>query len=430
MPIPTAVSWRPRPGRRAFGVPLFILLFGIATRAIASPEQDVAAAINQFGLELDRQLEPPDSNTCVSPYSVQTAFAMVYAGTAGKTRTEMATVFHYPADESSLHDGLRNLQRALEDAVDRGTPRFELFLAGREPGDTPMLFVANRLFGRDGARIRTPFLTLTRDQYGAPLETLDFRNHTEASRLRINAWVEERTRKQISDLIPSGGLRPDTELVLVNALYFKAPWALPFQPEQTRAEPFQLPGQGPIQVPTMNQEARFGYVHRDGYTAVTLPYSGRELQFVILLPDAPTALPDLERRLQADTLAACAHLPVQKLQLHLPKFHLQPASLSLKKSLRALGLQSAFDKSADLSRMFEDARPGKFRITQVFHKTFINLDERGTEAAAATGAIAGPVSGEGPATPIEVRIDRPFLFAIQHAPSTACLFLGRMTDPR
>ena len=385
--------------------------------------------MNQFGLELQRQIAGPNANVCLSPYSIETAFAMTYAGSAGRTRREMASVFHFPTNESELHEGLATLQRMLDEAVQRGEPRINTLPTGWNPGDPLTLSVANRLFGRNGVRIQAPFLSLTRDRYGAPLETLDFLHHTEASRLQINAWVAEQTRQKILDLIPSGNLPANTELVLVNALYFRAQWANPFQSGETHPEPFRRPGLDPIPVPMMTQENQFGYVHRDGYTMLTLPYSGRELQLVVLLPDSPTGLPDLERRLQATNLAACIELPVRKLRLHMPKFRLQPPSLPLKKSLKALGLQSAFGDSADFSRMFEEARPGDFKISEAFHKTFIDLDERGTEAAAATGVIMVPSKADPPARPIEVRIDHPFLFAVQHVPSSACLFLGRLTDP-
>ena len=345
-------------------------------------------------------------------------------------RREMATVLHYPTNEADLHEGLATLRRMLDDSIDRGGSTIVGAPSEWEPGDSSTLSVANRLFGRNGARIRAPFLTLTRDQYGAPVETLDFLFHTEASRLRINTWVAEQTRNHILDLIPRGGLRLDTELVLVNALYFRAKWDRPFQTDETHPEPFRPHGRDPVPVPTMTQEDRFGYDRRDGYTIITLPYSGRELQFVILLPDSPAGLSDLEHQIQSHNLAACAEVPMRTLRLHLPKFRLQPESLPLQESMEALGLQAAFSDTADFSRMFEDAPPRKYRITKAFHKAFIELDERGTEAAAATVANIGPVSYVPPDKPIEVRVDHPFLFAIQHVPSSACLFLGRLTDPR
>ncbi|MFO1458827.1 MAG: serpin family protein [Verrucomicrobiota bacterium] len=278
------ISWRRCPERRNALLPLLLILLGTPFLPAAAPVRPVATAMNQFGLELQRQIAGPNANVCLSPYSIETAFAMTYAGSAGRTRREMASVFHFPTNESELHEGLATLQRMLDEAVQRGEPRINTLPTGWNPGDPLTLSVANRLFGRNGVRIQAPFLSLTRDRYGAPLETLDFLHHTEASRLQINAWVAEQTRQKILDLIPSGNLPANTELVLVNALYFRAQWANPFQSGETHPEPFRRPGLDPIPVPMMTQENQFGYVHRDGYTMLTLPYSGRELQLVVLLP--------------------------------------------------------------------------------------------------------------------------------------------------
>jgi serpin B len=177
-----------------------------------------------------------------------------------------------------------------------------------------------------------------------------------------------------------------------------------------------------------------GYAKRDGFTAVTLPYNDRELQFVILLPDEAKGLPALEKKLTTPMLAECAKLQAQDVNLHLPKFKFEPPTMNLGEALQGLGMQTAFDLprgSANFDRLAPRKPNDYLYISAVFHKTFIAVDEEGTEAAAATAVAmaVGASAGQKPEPP-EVRIDRPFLYAIQHVPSGACLFIGRVTDPR
>jgi serpin B len=400
---------------------------------IAAQPDTAAQAVNRLGCELLRQGTQPTQNALLSPYSIQTALAMTFAGAAGDTRTEMARVLHFSGDEAQLHASFAALQRALEELAARTVKRAA---SARERGnavDPVTLTIANRLFGQADYAFRPPFLNLLKDVYGAPFQPLDFVKDTGAATRAINAWVEEQTRERIRDLIPPGALDAETRLVLVNAIYLKAPWAQPFPASATQPRPFHVAG-GPHQsVPTMFQQDRFGYARHDGFSAIALPYLGSELQFVVLLPDNADGLPALETRLTAELLAACAQPPTAQLQLYLPKLKLQPPLIRLGQALRTLGLKSAFDLppgSADFDRMAPRKPDDYLRISEVFHKTFLELDEKGTEAAAATAVAMVRVTSALPGKPIEVRVDRPFLFAIQHRPSGACLFLGRIVDPR
>jgi len=401
---------------------------------------EAATATNQVGLDLYRRLAAgrPDTNLVVSPYSIESALALAYAGADGATRAEMTKALHFPEDNAPLQSAFASLRTALDQVAQRSTGTA---VAQRRRGgrvDTIEWHAANRLYGQSGYAFREVFLSLMRDGWAAPFEPLDFRTDAEAARGTINAWVEEQTRNKIRDLIPRGGLTPETRLVLVNALYLKAPWQSPFKKSLTTPQPFHVAGGAPRDTPTMQQTARLGYAAENGLTVVALCYLEDGLQFLILLPDEGRSVDAVAARLTANDFARWAKLGEysgrQSVSLNLPKFRVEGATVPLGRALRALGVRSAFDEppgSANFDRIAPRKPDDYLAISEVFHQTFIALDEDGTEAAAATATtmftLAAHVS---PPESIEVRVDRPFLFAIQHRPSGACLFLGRMIDPR
>ncbi len=294
--------------------------------------------------------------------------------------------------------------------------------------------MANRLYGQAGYDFQKPCLALLKKSYGAPLEPLDFKNTPGGAARRINAWVEEQTHNRIRDLIPEGALNGKTRLVLVNAIYFKAQWESKFEKEATKPAPFHGNGGTSRDVPMMMQEADFGYMKRAGFSIVTMPYAaGSDLQFVILLPDRMSGLAALESRLSATLLADCADLQTREVLLSLPKFTLKPPVMELTSPLKELGMKSAFDDppgSADFDGIAPRKPDESLCISEVFHKTFLSLDENGTEAAAATAEDSKAVSVITNSKPVKVNVDHPFLFAIQDRKSGACLFIGRVTDPR
>jgi serpin B len=415
-----------------FLVPLF-------TSVALADTGDVVSAINALGLDLYR-IQPGDGNLLLSPYSIQDSLAMTYAGAAGDTRAEMQRVLHYPADDTALHSGFAELAQELAQTQQASAQAVaaEAKDAGRHPSTPVELHVANRLFVQNGYPLRAPFLALVKDNYGAEPEPLDFIHDAEQARLTINSWVEEQTKKKISDLIPPGGVSNKTRLALANAIYLHAGWEEPFDTYWTKPAEFFVHGTDSITVPTMsNTEHDYGYLHRDGFTAVSLRYAGGGIQFLILLPDAHDGLPALESKVTPALLAECANLPASFVDLYLPKFKLDPPSMALGSQLQQLGLQTAFDvpkRSANFDRMAPRKPDDYLAISDVFHKAFLSLDEEGTEAAAATVVVmmeaATAMYEPNRPQPIEVHVDHPFLFAIQHVPSGECLFLGRVTDPR
>jgi serpin B len=415
------------------------LLLSVTLFPMSLPAQSnsVTPAINQLGLDLlrARASASDQSNLLLSPYSIEVALAMAYSGAEGRTRDEMRRVLHLPADDAAVLDGFSRLARELADLQVISRRRAEearKYGGSEEPIE---INVANRLFAQSGFAFRPAFTTALRDRFGAPLDELDFVHAAEPARVAINAWVARETHDKIRDLVPRGGVDEATRSVLANALYLHAPWEDAFKPKATKNEPFWVGGKTSADVATMLQQRHYGYEQRNGYAALVLPYVGDQLQFVILLPDKRDGLANLERAVTPDLLAGCTQLPQRDVILHLPKFKLEPPSLPLGEALRGLGMKTAFDQprgSADFDRMAPRKPDDYLFISEVIHKTWLSLDENGTEAAAATAVImmVGSAMTPDPPPPIEVRVDRPFLFAIQHVPSGACLFLGCLTDPR
>jgi serpin B len=407
---------------------------GVSGQGDPGPGTPAAAAkaVNSLGLEVLSKGTDPKANTLLSPYSIQSALAMTFAGAAGDTRAEMARVLHFTGDETELHHSFASLQKALEDVAKSTAEQAKLPGHPGGGGEPVTLTVANRLFGQSGYDFRAPFLGLVKNTYGAPFQPMDFIRNFRAATREINGWVERQTRQRIRDLIPADGLNADTRLVLVNAIYLKAPWMDPFPEYATKPAPFHVPHGKNADVPTMVHQGYLGYAKRDGYRVVTVPYRGGDLQLLILLPDKVDGLATLEAKLTPDQLAANATPETSEVILHLPKFKMEPPVFRLGEVLQRLGMKSAFDHprgSANFDRMAPRKPTDYLLISEVFHKTFLALDEKGTEAAAATAvAMARASAFMGKPKPVEVRVDHPFLFAIQHRPSGACLFLGRITQ--
>ncbi len=406
----------------------------LAVNASADSGQ-TAQSINTFGLDLHLRLAAEGGNAVTSPWSIQTALAMTYGGAAGKTREEMAKTLHFGGDEAALHAGFAALAKDLADIARQSQAQVKQ--ANRQGGpSTPLeINAANRLFGQESYAFKKPFLNLLKDTYGAPLELMDFKTAFEPSRVRINDWVAGQTKDRIKDLIPKGVLTEDTRLVLANAIYMKAAWQEEFAKQ--KESPFFLDGRKEIKVPGLVNEHYYGYLKIPGGTIVAVPYADGGLQFLIMVPDEKDGLAAMEKSLTPEILQKAASANTRDIRLYFPKFKLEPDSIRLANHLVAMGMPTAFDKppqSADFSRMAPRnlERNDYLVISDVIHKAYIAVDEYGTEAAAATAVVmimptSAPVIED---KPLEIRADRPFAFAIQHRKSGACLFLGRVTNPR
>lgn len=408
----------------------FIFLLCLSLPLLAEDGTSPASlAVNKLGIELLPLAAKANENALISPYSIQSALAMTFAGADGETRKEMARVLHFSEDTIASFASLQ-VQLSEIEAKTRALAEDSQRMGAKS--DPITLRVANRLFGQKGYAFRPEFLSLVKQKFDAPLEQLDFQANPDAAAKLINAWVEKQTRDRIKDLIPPRALDDLTRLVLVNAIYLKAPWATPFSVEATSPLPFYLADSTKADVPTMMLSESLGYERTKHGVAVALPYLGNDLQLLVLIPS--NSMASFEKSLTAEFLKSCANLPERKVSLFLPKWKLQPPVLALADTLQSLGMKTAFDIPRG-SANFEGIAPRRgtdyLYISNVFHKTFMAVDEKGTEAAAATAVVMMSatmlVETE---TPIEVRVDRPFIFAIQHRPSGACLFLGRLMDPR
>jgi serpin B len=281
------------------------------------------------------------------------------------------------------------------------------------------------MYGQRRYHFHSAFLDLLARYYGAAMHTVDFGNATEQARVAINRWVSDHTRGKIPQLLPPGMLDSLTRLVLVNAVYLKAHWQLPFDRFQTFRAPFFSPA-GAVTVPTMHETGRLAYRRATGFQAVQLPYDDGRLAFDVLLPDSGR-LRWLEQRLAAvGPLALLSGLRAQRLALALPKLDLR-THVNLKAALSRLGMPAAFDPStADLSGIA--GAPGDLYLKDVVHEAYIRVDERGTEAAAATAVIAEATSAQA-LPPLQVDVNRPFFFVLRDTRTGAILFLGKIAHP-
>ncbi len=367
-----------------------------------------------FAFDLYQALQDTEGNLFYSPYSISLAMAMTYAGARGETERQMADTLHFLLPQDKLHPVFNSLDLEL---ASRGEG------AKGKDDEGFRLHIVNAIWGQKDYSFLPAFLDVLAENYGAGLRILDFITEPEQSRITINNWVSDQTEERIKDLIPQGAIDALTRLVLTNAIYFNAAWLYPFDKDATSDGEFHLLNDDKITVPMMRQTESFGYAEGDGYQVVELPYDGSELSMVILLPDAGQ-FEAFEEGLQAQRVdAIIKSLQNHQVTLTMPKFEFD-SEFSLKNTLAGMGMPIAFSASADFSGM--TGSPELF-IDEVLHKAFVSVDEAGTEAAAATAVIMKLTAV--PAEPVEVTIDRPFIFLIRDIETGTILFVGRVLNP-
>jgi serpin B len=353
----------------------------------------------------------------LSAFSIQSAFGMLYAGTVEPARTEMATTLHLslPGDREHVAHNWLDAQLLDRNLPADDDPEFPLAAVELRP--------ANGVWVLEELReaIAPAFLDVLATHYDAGLFLAQFDTQPEIERAAINDWVAARTQDLIPELFGQGVIRPDTRMVLVNALYLRAPWAEPFFEEATAPAPFERLDGTTVEVPMMHASALgVGYTEGEGYQAVALPMRGRDLQLVVILPDDFAAF---EAGLAAVGLdAILSDLAPSLVDTSLPRFELE-AQMELSLELQELGMIAPFFDDGS----FDGILPGLGVITAVVHQTVIKVDEKGTEAAAATGIVVGEVGAPEPDATIVV--DRPFLVAIHDVPTDTLLFFGRVLQP-
>jgi serpin B len=379
---------------------------------------DVTALVkgnHAFALNLYQMLRTEPGNLCYSPLSISQAVAMAYAGARGETELQMAKTLHYRLPQDELPPAFNALDLELARRGDGAKAR---------DGKGFRLNTLNALWAQRGFFLLPEFLDVLAEDYGAPLRLGDFVNAPEESRRTINNWVREHTEGRIEDLIEPGAVSSLTRLVIVNTIYFDAAWHQPFKAESTRGGTFHLLNADTITVPMMNKQDWRYYADGNRYQVVELPYVGKELSMVILVPEIAT-FRAFEASLDAERLdAILAELEWGLVSLTMPKFEFA-SDFKLKEPLSRMGMPAAFSLAeADFSGMTGHR---ELFIQDVVHQAFVSVDEAGTEVAAATGLPMPPgMPKEGP---IEIRADRPFLFLIRDRETGAILFLGRVINP-
>ncbi len=368
------------------------------------------AAPNQFAFDLYARLRGADGNMFFSPYSLSAGLALAYEGARGETARQMAAVLRLPTD----HAGSPPTPPARPKPPEAGKPSGVQF------------HMANALWGQEGYGFRPEYRKALAERHGAELNDVDFEASPERASQAINAWAEKQTQGKVKQLLRPDQVDPQTRLVLTNAVYLKANWASPFPKDRTREGAFHTGKDRTVTAPFMSRVGTFLYAEEAGLQAVELPYAGGDVVFTVLLPRSAQGLADVEKTLSAGRVADLVHrLRPRKLEVALPKFRLS-AEYELKKPLAKLGMALAFDKAkADFSGMCDGEEP--LFLAAVVHKAAVDVDEEGTEAAAATGTT---VKGRSiPADPVVVRADRPFVFLIHDRNSGRVLFLGRLVNP-
>jgi len=368
---------------------------------------------NRFAFDLYHRLQSDPGNLFYSPASISVALAMTYAGAAGATASEMADALHFDGPKNEVADGMAELLASWRTSDEKQGFRLD---------------VANRLWGQRDFVFVPEFLALTRDKYGAELATVDFAGATEEARQTINGWVEEQTENRITNLIPSAGALQDSRLVLTNAVYFKGGWSAPFDDKSTQEGDFHVAASQSIKVPLMRQRGKFAYAEADGVQVLELPYGDRSLSMVVVLPEATDGLADVEANLSRDSFDAwTGMLRSQEVVIVLPKFTTR-CEFDLVDVLQPLGMTSAFNPQlADFSGMSPDR---DLFLSAVFHQAFVDVNEEGTEAAAATAAVMTVASLEvGETMPKQFRADHPFIVVIRDNRNGSILFMGRVVDP-
>ena len=380
---------------------------------------------NRFALELFAKLQSSKGNLFFSPYSISTALAMAHAGARNQTESQMAEVLHFPVSANKNADpSSKLLLERQQFAKEFGKIINDLNERGQKGAYT--LTVANALWGQKGYGFLEEFLELIESSYDGGLNEVDFIRAAENARQRINEWVEKKTSGKIKNLISPGVLNAMTRLVLTNAIYFKGNWSKQFKEDRTKDALFTLADGEKIDVAMMNQKAEFGYMESDTFQALELPYADQELSMIVLLPKRFDALNEFEKKLTADNLSQwLAKVHKREVVVFVPKFKMT-SQFSLASVLKSMGMKDAFSSDADFSGI--NGKKDLF-ISAVIHKAYVEVNEEGTEAAAATGVVMR-LTSVGPAEIPVFRADHPFLFLIRDNLTGSILFIGRVANPQ
>lgn len=372
----------------------------------------VVEAHNRFAFDLYRRYSFASGNIFFSPYSISTALAMTYEGAKGATAEEMQSVFYFPQDENTRRSGYE----ILCGDINRKDKKYTLS-------------TANALWAQKDYPFLQGYFAAVEKHYGGRVVNMDFVKAPEISRRKINRWVEEQTGDKIKDLIPSGLIGPLTRLVLTNAIYFKGEWVRQFDSKKTEEQDFKVAQDKTSRVPMMQSagpDSVFNYAENSALQILEMPYSGNELSMLLLLPKRHDIKP-MEEMLSPSKLSEWKRvMKEQRVDVFIPRFKFE-TKYFMAKDLADMGMKTAFTGSADFTGM---SGKRELFISEVVHQAFVEVNEEGTEAAAATAVVMRLTAmhpGE-PAVPV-FRADRPFIFIIQQKATGHILFLGRVGNP-
>jgi len=403
---------------------MVVVVFGVTALTVSAQEkgsdtETVVKGNSDFAVSLYSKLKEKEAgNLFFSPYSISVALAMTYAGARGDTAAQMEKVLDFTLGQEKLHSAFSALSDTMKIQKQEGIE----------------LSIANALWGQTGYIFLDDFLDVVKKFYGAGLRQVDFAGDTEGARQTINKWVEEQTKEKIKELIKKNVITPLTRLVLTNAIYFKGDWAIKFDKNLTKDADFTQASGEKVKVPTMFlahlrskiKNLKFKYGEDDALQILEMPYVGEKVSMVVLLPKKADGLADVEKNLNSENLNKwVASLSIREVNVYLPRFKVT-CEFGLNEVLKEMGMPDAFDESkADFSGM--NGKKNLF-IQAVVHKAYVDVNEEGTEAAAATAVIVGTKSV--PQEPPTFRADHPFIFLIKENSTGSILFIGRVMNPK
>ncbi len=388
---------------------LVLLSFLVLPRFLFAQEiKGIVTANNEFVFDLYAKYKSGPGNIFFSAFSISSAFAIVYEGARGQTGNEILSVFRFPSEDSSR----RQAFKVLNDRINRKDKPYKLF-------------TANALWAQKDYVFQEDYFKIIDEYYAGKVENVDFIKATEEARLKINGWTAEKTNDRIKDLIPEGLLNSLTRLVITNAVYFKGSWAIQFPKKETKLEDFHVTFDKTTQVQMMALTGKsFQYTETQDLQAIKLPYKGNELSMVILLPK-DARLDSLENSLSLEMFSSLNRNFIEKeVDVYVPSFKFEK-KYYMSDTLIDMGIVEAFSDRADFSGMTASR---DINIDQVIHQAFVEVNEEGTEAAAATAVVmkfASSLAGK----PIVFKADHPFIFLIQDNETGEILFMGRVMNP-
>lgn len=379
--------------------------YGALKDMVASDLSAQVAGNSEFALAFYRQLSDPDKNVIFSPYSISTALAMAYAGAKGATAEEMKTVMYFMGSPAATHHAFSELRRRIDAVQARGNAK---------------LAVANRVWPQLGLKLHAEFVELLHQEYESTLQAVDYEHATEDARQTINAWVAKCTQDKIKELLSPTDVTSGTRLTLTNAIYFLADWRNQFEKSMTHNAPFWISAESCVQVPMMTQTNVFKYAEIEDAFILELPYKDDDLAMTILLPRELDGLSQVEQNLSLSAvLKISSAAPERYMSVQIPRFKVNQ-SVNLKAVLVNMGMMLLFSPGADLTGMLD----AQFYFGAAIHQAVVNVDEKGTEAAAATALMVWECAAD-----TSFVADHPFIFFIQERQTGTILFAGRVVDP-